>query len=53
MGYPFEVWAWSRETEMDDYSWFCHYNGERYDEAMAMMKRLKEEGCSCVKFLWR
>ena len=52
MGSTFEVWAW-RETAPGKYGYEQRYAGEDYDEAVSVMKRLKAEGCGCVKLEWR
>lgn len=52
MGSTFEVWAW-RKTTRGGYEYRQEYAGEEYDEAISVMKRIKAEGCGCVKLEWR
>lgn len=57
MGFDFEVWDF-RETTAENVSdrtfdYILIHEGNDYDEALAVMHKLKDEGSLCVKFMWR
>ena len=57
MGNTFEVRSWSliktKKTHTQEYKWVRHYAGEKLEEALEMMMKLKRKGIVCVKLEWR
>lgn len=52
MGNKFEVYAWLKNSK-GKFEYRLMHNSDDYEEAFKVMKRLKKEGCGCVKLEWR
>ena len=52
MGNTYEVYSYQL-VELDKYEDVLKYAGEDYDEAITIMKELKETDAPCVTLIWR